>query len=328
MIPNSVLDRTSDIADLSRVDMQAAQEKLGAGLGLKREILEPLQTAYGAEYLQDIQFLEIAPENWLGAGGRSVAQLQWLREHYPLVCHGLCLSLGGPDPLNVAFLKQIKAFLEQYKIDLYTEHLSYCTDVDYLTTDERADVGSPQRGYLYDLLPIPFTEEAVLHVAGRIRQTQDILERRIAVENASYYVAAPISQMSEPAFVKAVLEEADCDLHLDLNNIYVNSVNFNFDPVAYLEHLEKAGLGQRIVYAHIAGHYQEAVDLIIDTHGEAVIDPVWELLEQAYARFGTFPTLLERDTNIPELSVMAAEVSRIAQLQRQAAARRGWQKVA
>jgi len=267
----------------------------GAGLGLKRELIPQLQASHGKSLVAAIEFLEIAPENWIGVGGRGGKNLAWLAERYPLAAHGLSLSLGGPDPLNETFLLQVRQFLDQYKIPLYTEHLSYCSD----------------GGYLYDLLPIPFTEEAVRHVAVRIRRTQEILERRIAVENASFYVASPISEMDELSFLKAVLEEADCDLHLDLNNIYVNSINFGFDPHAFLRGIP----GERIVYAHVAGHDQEAPDLVIDTHGQDVIDPVWTLLEQAYAQFGTFPTLLERDTNIPPLAELMHEVNHIAKLQ-------------
>ena len=267
----------------------------GTGLGLKRELIPQLQASYGTSLIAAIDFLEIAPENWIGVGGRAGKNFAWLAERFPLAAHGLSLSLGGPDPLNETFLQQVKQFLDRHQIPLYTEHLSYCSD----------------GGYLYDLLPIPFTEEAVRYVAARIRKTQEILERRIAVENASYYVAAPISEMDELTFLKAVLEEADCDLHLDINNVYVNSVNFGFDPHAFLREMP----GERIVYAHIAGHDQEAPDLIIDTHGQDVIDPVWAMLKEAYALFGTFPTLLERDTNIPPLPVLMKEVNYIAELQ-------------
>ena len=272
----------------------------GAGLGLKRELIPQIQSAWanGGRHnplIANIDFLEIAPENWIGAGGRAAKQLAWFTERFPVACHGLCLSLGGPDPLNEPFLQRVKQFLTQRQIPLYTEHLSYCSD----------------GGYLYDLLPIPFTEEAVHHVAARIRRTQDILERRIAVENASFYVAAPISEMDEPTFIRAVLEEADCDLHLDLNNIYVNSVNFGFDPHAFLREIP----GERIVYAHVAGHDREADDLAIDTHGQDVIDPVWALLSEAYALYGLFPTLLERDTNIPPLAELIGEIDYIAELQ-------------
>jgi uncharacterized protein (UPF0276 family) len=272
--------------------MARLEEIRGAGLGLKRELMPALQ----AGVPECIDFFEIAPENWIGVGGRPGKQLAWFAERYPMVCHGLSLSLGGPDPLNELFLQRVKQFLDHYQIPLYTEHLSYCSD----------------GGYLYDLLPIPFTEEAVKYVAARIRRTQEILERRIAVENASFYVAAPISEMDEPTFVRAVLEEADCDLHLDVNNIYVNSVNFGFDPHDYLRSLP----GERIVYIHTAGHYRKAPDLVIDTHGETVIDPVWDLLAEAYSLFGVRPTLLERDFNIPPLADLAVEVERIAMLQK------------
>jgi uncharacterized protein len=272
----------------------------GVGLGLKRELIPQIQSLYQDPSIANIQFVEIAPENWINAGGKAATDLAWFVERYPIVCHGLCLSLGGPDPLNVSFLKQVKTFLAANKIPLYTEHLSYCSDIQN---------GKP--GYLYDLLPIPFTEEAVHYVAQRIRQTQDILEQRIAVENASFYVAAPISEMDEITFIKAVLEEADCDLHLDINNIYVNSVNFNFDASAFLKQIP----GERIVYSHIAGHLQVEPDLLVDTHGENIIDPVWALLEQAYAQFGTFPTLLERDSNIPPLADILPELNKIKQIQ-------------
>jgi uncharacterized protein len=272
----------------------------GVGLGLKRELIPQIQQRYQDPSIANIQFVEIAPENWINAGGKAQKDLTWFVERYPIVCHGLCLSLGGPDPLNVNFLKQVKTFLSDHQIPLYTEHLSYCSDIQQ---------GKP--GYLYDLLPIPFTEEAVHYVAQRIRQTQDILEQRIAVENASFYVAAPISEMDEITFIQAVLTEADCDLHLDINNVYVNSVNFGFNASDYLKQIP----GERIVYSHIAGHLEVEPDLLVDTHGEPIIDPVWSLLEQAYAQFGTFPTLLERDTNIPPLTDILPELNKIKQIQ-------------
>lgn len=276
----------------------------GVGLGLKRELIPQIQQLYNDpdSNISNINFVEIAPENWIGAGGKHAQQLSWFTERYPIVCHGLCLSLGGPDPLNVGFLKQVKSFLSTHKIPLYTEHLSYCSDIQ-----------QGKAGYLYDLLPIPFTEEAVKYVAARIRQTQDILEQKIAIENASFYVAAPISTMDEITFLNAVLSEADCNLHLDINNIYVNSVNFGFNADAFLQKIP----AERIVYSHIAGHYQESENLLVDTHGSDVIDPVWTLLEQAYALFGTFPTLLERDTNIPKLPVLMHEINKIAHYQAQ-----------
>lgn len=280
----------------------------GVGLGLKRELIPQIQATYLDPSIANINFVEIAPENWINAGGKAQANLAWFVERYPIVCHGLCLSLGGLDPLNVSFLKQVKSFLAANKIPLYTEHLSYCTDNYHGKT-----------GYLYDLLPIPFTEEAVKYVAARIRQTQDILGHKIAIENASFYASAPISCMSEVDFLNAVLTEADCWLHLDINNIYVNSVNFGNGnqqhAIASASQFLRKIPKERIVYSHIAGHYQQSSNLLIDTHGRDVIDPVWNLLEQAYQLFGTFPTLLERDSNIPPLPTLMHEVNKIADIQ-------------
>lgn len=263
----------------------------GAGLGLRREHFNELLT-----HAPDaIDFFEIAPENWMGLGGKRGRSLRQLTESYPFVCHGLTLSLGGFNPLDELFLQSLKNFLHEHRIALYTEHLSYCSD----------------HAQLYDLLPIPFTEAAVKHVAARIRRTQDILERRIAVENASYYFAAPIAEMDELSFLRAVLAEADCDLHLDVNNVYVNSINHDFDPIHFIQQLP----AERVVYIHTAGHYQEAPDLIIDTHGASVIEPVWDLLDITYQHCGVVPTLLERDLNIPPLAELLPEVQRIAAYQ-------------
>jgi uncharacterized protein (UPF0276 family) len=263
----------------------------GAGLGLRRDFI----AAAVAHPPDLVDFWEIAPENWIGVGGRQGRRLRALTERYPFVCHGLSLSIGSPAPLDTDYLGRLKAFLDEHRIRAYTEHLSYCSD----------------DGHLYDLMPIPFTEEAVRHVAGRVRQVQDFLERPMALENVSYY-GAPGKEMDEIDFVNAVLEEADCGLHLDVNNIYVNAVNHGYDALEFLCRVP----GERIVYAHVAGHYVEAEDLRVDTHGADVIDPVWDLLERAYERFGVFPTLLERDFNIPPMDRLLKEVERIAALQR------------
>ncbi len=267
----------------------------GAGLGLRRELIPALKAAIP----DAIDFFELAPENWLDMGGAWCKSLRHLAERRPLVAHGLSLNLGGPAPLDEVFLRRVKRFLDEYRIGLFSEHLSWCGDA----------------GHLYDLLPIPFTGDAVHHVARRICRAQEILERRIAIENASYYVAPVLAEMSEIDFIRAVLDEADCDLHLDVNNVYVNSVNFGFDPRGFLDAMP----AQRIVYLHMAGHQRETDDLIIDTHGAAVIDPVWNLLRHTYARIGTPPTLLERDFNLPSLDVLALEVARIKQMQAQTA---------
>ncbi len=270
----------------------------GTGLGLRRALLGPLQDTDPDLLQASIDFMEVAPENWIGVGGRRGRQLRAFTERFPFVCHGLSLSIGGPAPLDETLLRKIKNFLDTHGIHYYTEHLSYCSDA----------------GHLYDLMPIPFTAEAVDYVSGRIRRTQDILERRIGIENVSYY-AAPGAEMSELEFINAVVEAADCDLLLDVNNIYVNSINHAYDPVAFLEAMP----GDRVVYGHIAGHYKEAEDLRVDTHGAAVIDPVWELLARAYALFGVYPTLLERDFNFPPVPELLAEAGQIRELQATAA---------
>jgi uncharacterized protein (UPF0276 family) len=257
----------------------------GAGLGLRRSLLEVLKSADDA-----VDFMEVAPENWINVGGRFGRQLREYTERYPLLCHGLSLSIAGPAELDWELLKNIKQFMRDHQVRCYSEHLSYCSD----------------DGHLYDLLPIPFTGDAVKFVANRIRQVQDFLEQPMAIENISYY-AAPQQELSEIDFISAVLEEADCDLLLDVNNIYVNSINHGYDAEDFLAALP----GDRIAYGHIAGHFVEAEDLLIDTHGADVIDPVWRLLDSAYQHFGVFPTLLERDFNLPPVNELLAEVNTI-----------------
>ncbi len=263
----------------------------GPGLGLRRALLGPFQSRGD---LTPVRFMEIAPENWIPIGGAEGRLLRDFAARYPMVLHGLSLSVGGPDPLDEPFIHSIKKFKREINCPLYSEHLSYCTD----------------GAHLYDLMPIPFTEEAVDYVANRIARVQDILGERMAIENVSYY-AAPGAEMREIDFLNAVLEKADCLLLLDVNNIYVNSVNHRYDPIAFLQALP----GERIAYGHIAGHHNEAEDLIVDTHGAAVIENVWDLLDAAYATFGVFPTLLERDFNFPPLPELLQEVTRIDKLQ-------------
>jgi uncharacterized protein (UPF0276 family) len=255
----------------------------------------PLRDHFAAATADDaIDFLEIAPENWIGVGGRLGRELRALTERHAFVCHGLSLSLGGPAPLDETLLARIRRLLDTHGIALYSEHLSYCSD----------------DGHLYDLMPIPFTEEAVHWVSARIRRVQAFLGQRIAVENVSYY-AAPSPAMAEIDFINAVLAEADCDLLLDVNNIHVNSVNHGYDAQAFLDALP----GERVAYIHVAGHCVEAPDLLVDTHGAAVIDPVWDLLARAYRNFGVRPTLLERDFNFPPLADLLAEVRAIRSIQ-------------
>lgn len=262
----------------------------GAGIGLRRTMVGSLLDQPPSQ----VGFMEVAPENWIGIGGVMAKQFRSFTERYDMICHGLSLSIGSPSPLDEAFLHRLKRFLDEHDIKIYSEHLSYCSD----------------DGHLYDLLPIPFTQEAVHHVANRIKRVQDILERPIAMENVSYY-AAPGQEMPEIEFLNAVLEEADCKMLLDVNNIYVNSINHKYNASEFLSAIN----GDRIEYIHIAGHYDEADDLKVDTHGADVIQPVWGLLEQTYKQFGVIPTLLERDFNIPPLAELLTEVDHIIDLQ-------------
>ncbi|AOE49575.1 HvfB family MNIO-type RiPP peptide maturase [Kangiella sediminilitoris] len=262
----------------------------GTGLGLRRDFMKE----FDALKSSNVDFMEVAPENWLPFGGNLEQVFGEYAEHFPFVIHGLSLSIGGPSPLDTAFVKDVAKFIKRYNIRCYSEHLSYCSD----------------DGHMYDLMPIPFTEEAVHYVADRIKQVQDIIGQRLAMENVSYY-AAPGQEMSELEFFRAVLEEADCDMLLDINNIYVNSINHRYDPEEFLLALPK----DRIAYAHIAGHYDEADDLKVDTHGDNVKPDVWALLETAYQHFGVFPTLLERDFNIPPMAELLLEVDHIKKLQ-------------
>lgn len=265
----------------------------GAGLGLRRGLMNKLM----ANPPSEIDFMEVAPENWIRVGGKLGHKFRFFTERYPFLLHGLSLSIGAPSPLNETLLHDIRAFMEEHGIEFYSEHLSYCGD----------------NGQLYDLMPIPFTEDAVKHVAGRIRRAQDILGRRMAVENVSYYTPTDTS-LSEIEFTLAVLEEADCDLLLDINNIVVNSINHQYDAREFMLSMPR----DRIKYFHLAGHYVEAPDLRIDTHGAAVDEQSWQLLADAYAHFGSVPTLLERDFNFPPIEVLLDEVRQIKSMQQAA----------
>jgi len=265
----------------------------GAGLGLRRGLMNKLM----ADPPSEIDFMEVAPENWIRVGGKLGHKFRFFTERYPFLLHGLSLSIGAPSPLNENLLRDIKAFMAEHGIEFYSEHLSYCGD----------------NGQLYDLMPIPFTEDAVKYVAERIRRAQDILGRRMAVENVSYYTPTDTS-LSEIEFTLAVLEEADCDLLLDINNIVVNSINHQYDAREFMLSMPR----DRIKYFHLAGHYVEAPDLRIDTHGAAVDQQSWQLLAEAYAHFGSVPTLLERDFNFPPIEDLLDEIRQIKSMQQAA----------
>lgn len=267
----------------------------GAGLGFRRALIAEMDKAD----LSSIDFFELAPENWVESGGKYIKDLRRYTEQHAFAAHGLSLSIGSTEKLDTDLLTSIKKFLDEHHIALYTEHLSWCSD----------------DGHLYDLLPIPCTEEAVHWVSSRIKAAQDILERQIGFENASYYFTPPGSEMSEEAFISAVVSESNCLLHLDVNNIYVNSKNHGFDPLVYL-----AGLPlDKVCYMHVAGHHVEDDGIIVDTHGAEVIDPVWQLLRDAYRHIpmsaSSIPTCLERDFNFPELSSLVSEVEQIRRIQ-------------
>jgi len=242
-----------------------------------------------------VDFLEVAPENWIGVGGRYGRQFRAMAERYPVVLHGLSLDIGGPDPLDAELVHAVRELMGEIDVPLYSEHLTYCA----------------AEGHLYDLLPIPFTEEAVHYVVSRVKQVQDIIGEPIALENASYY-AQPHRELTEAQFINAVVAESGCELLLDVNNIYVNSVNHGYDALDFLDTLPL----DRARYIHVAGHFDEADDLKVDTHGADVIDPVWDLLEAAYQRVGSLPTLLERDFNLPPITTLLQEVEQVRRLQR------------
>lgn len=265
----------------------------GAGLGLRRMFLRE----FAAQPARHTNFFEVAPENWIHVHGKLRDLLEQAAAQMPMVCHGLSLNLGGQAPLDLTLVGEIQQFLSRYNVAYYSEHLSYCGD----------------EGHLYDLLPMPFTAQAIAHVSDRIKQVQDVLGQQMAVENVSYY-CAPGQQMPELEFLLSVLDAADCLLLLDVNNVYVNSVNHVYDPIEFLQQLP----GERIAYGHIAGHYTEHETLLVDTHGSAVIDPVWQLLGSAYSAHGVFPTLLERDFNIPSLADLEVELEQIVRIQQRA----------
>lgn len=270
----------------------------GAGLGLRRALMGPLLSMPS----ESVDFLELAPENWIGVGGRYAKSLDALGERLPFIMHGLSLDIGGPDPLDNDLLDGVAALMKRFDVGLYSEHLTYCA------TD----------GHLYDLLPIPFTDEAVGYVSERISRVQDRLGVPLVLENASYYAQAH-KDLDEAAFINAVVSETGCQLLLDVNNVYVNSINHQYDPSKFLRSLPL----HSVRYIHIAGHFDEADDLKVDTHGAPVIDPVWQLLDEAYGLVGAVPTLLERDFNFPAIDELLGEIERIRAAQCSAGALAG-----
>lgn len=237
-------------------------------------------------------FIEAAPENWMGIGGYWKKIFRKGIAQYPIYSHGLSLSIGSPDPIDWDFLKRVKSFLKEYDIKIYSEHLSY----------SKCD-----NAHLYDLLPIPFRYDAVHHISKRIKEIQEFLERKIAMEIVAYYTPVA-AEMSEVEFINSIVAESDCNLLLDVNNIYVNAFNHNYNAIEFIEQLPL----DKVEYIHMAGHEKVSPDLIIDTHGEAIIDPVYELFEYTVNKLPQpVPVLLERDFNIPELEELQYELTRL-----------------
>jgi uncharacterized protein len=258
---------------------------LGFGLGLR---VPHYQTILDTK--PPIDWFEILSENYMVPGGKPLYHLDRVRRDYPVVMHGVSLSIGSTDPLNRDYLESLK-------------QLAACAEPAWVS-DHLCWTGVHGKN-MHDLLPLPYTEEAVTHVADRIAQVQDYLGRQILIENVSSYLTYKDSGVSEWEFLRAVVERADCLILLDINNIYVSSFNHGFDPIAYLDGVPRA----RVQQFHLAGH-RNLDTHIVDTHDEPIVDPVWELYEAAVRRFGPISTMIERDDNIPPLEDLLVELDR------------------
>ena len=259
----------------------------GIGLGFRRDVANDI---INSEF-ELPEFIEVAPENWMKMGGYWKKQFDRATEKYPLICHGLSLSIGSVEELDLNFLKDLKEFLDQYNVKIYSEHLSY---------------SKCENAHLYDLLPIPFREDAVKHIVTRIKTVQDILERPLVLENVSYYTAVA-AEMSEAEFISSIISESGCQMLLDINNVYVNAFNHNYNTKEFINALPL----DSVAYIHMAGHEQIEPDLIIDTHGKDIIDPVFELFDWTIQKINPVPVLLERDFNIPELNALEGELTQL-----------------
>jgi len=259
--------------------------KVNIGLGFRREIANEFLDANSVEP----DFIEVAPENWIDLGGYWKSKFKEVTEKYPLVLHGLSLSIGSPEEPDWEFLKKLKSFIKEFDVNIYSEHLSFA---------------KMDNAHLYDLLPIPFKEDSIKHLVKRIHQVQDFLEMKIAIENVSYYTPVD-AEITEDIFVKRIVEEADCNLLLDVNNVFVNSFNHKYNAHNFIDNMPL----EKVKYIHMAGHNKISDDLIIDTHGEAIIDPVYDLFEYTLNKMKhNVPVLLERDFNFPEIKELQKEM--------------------
>ncbi len=267
----------------------------GIGLGLRYDLAAELLERRPAT----VAWVEIHPENYIERGGRYREMLESARRDWPVVTHGLSTCFGALEPFDEGYLAGLRAFLAEVDVPWHSEHLC---------------IGGVEDRFFHDLLPLPFTEEAARVAAQRLREVRDAIDRPLALENVSYYAPQHDDGLAEVDFVNEVLEQADAKLLLDVNNIYVNSRNFGFDPEAYLDRVP----AERVVQIHVAGHLVRDDGLRIDTHGEAVPDEVYSLLEVALRRVGPVPVLLERDNDIPQLDELLAEVDLLWEIYRRA----------
>lgn len=268
------------------LDIKKDLPVIGIGLGLRREIADET-----FDHASEIDWLEVIPENYMGLGGMAKERLERALSAFPLVSHGVNLSIGSTDDLNKDYLKSLKALLDRINAPWWSDHLCFTT------------IGG---AYMHDLLPLPFTREAVKHIADRIRRVQDYIERPFLLENISFYMNMPGSEMTDGQFLSEIVEKADCGLLLDVNNVYVNSLNHGFDPLDYLREIPI----ERTVQMHVAGH-RRIGDYVIDTHGAALIEPVYELLRWVLARTKVHGVLLERDQNFPPFAELVQELRMI-----------------
>ena len=276
--------------------MAVLAPSLGFGLGLR---VDHYQAILADE--PRIDWFEALTENYLIPGGKPLHYLMRIRERYPMVLHGVSMSIGSTQPLDYAYLAQLKALAARVEPAWISDHLCW--------------TGIAGRN-MHDLLPLPYTEEALANIVERVRTVQDVLGRRILLENVSSYVSYRDSQMSEWEFLREIAQRADCLLLLDVNNIYVSSVNHEFDPLDYLQAIPV----DRVQQIHLAGHENHG-DYLIDTHDHPVPDPVWELYDAAVRRFGSVSTMIERDDNIPPLEELCSELDAARQLAERALAR-------
>jgi uncharacterized protein len=265
--------------------MNSQTRSLGFGLGLRPDHYQDV-----LEQSPAVDWFEVISENYMIPGGRPLYFLDRIRERYPMVMHGVSMSIGSTDPLNMNYLRELKQLAQRVRPAWISDHLCW-TGVNGIN--------------LHDLMPLPYTEEALEHVATRIRQVQDFLGQRMLIENVSSYVSYSHSEMQEWEFLAALTQEADCELLLDVNNIYVSSVNHEFDALEFLRGIP----ANRVRQMHLAGHTRQG-ECLIDTHDQPVPEEVWKLYSIASRMFPDVSTMIERDGNIPALAELIAELDR------------------